>query len=399
MKIIPYGKQYIDSKDIAAVVKVLKSDYLTQGPSVLEFEKEFSKYVESKYSVALSNGTAALHIACLALGVSSNTNVITTSLTFSASANCVKFLGGNVWFVDIDRDTYLMDFDKLTNLIDSKPIGFFSGIIPVDFAGSPINLEILKKIANKNKLWVIEDACHAPGAFFIDQNSIKQKSGNGNFSDFSIFSFHPVKHITTGEGGMLTTNNIELYNKALLYRSHGIVRDSNKFTNTIALSIGEDITENKEWPGWYMEMQELGYNYRITDIQAILGKSQLQKAESSIVKRINIVKRYEKAFKKNTNILKYTKFLEGHAYHLYIIEVNDRYNLYTFLKKRGIFTQVHYFPLHLMPYYQQFGWKVNDFPHCEDYYRKCLSLPIYPTLSIKEQEYVIDSINAFFNES
>jgi dTDP-4-amino-4,6-dideoxygalactose transaminase len=365
----------------------------------LEFEKEFSKYVDSKYSVALSNGTAALHIACLALGVSSNTNVITTSLTFSASANCVKFLGGNVWFVDIDRDTYLMDFDKLTNLIDSKPIGFFSGIIPVDFAGSPINLEILKKIANKNKLWVIEDACHAPGAFFIDQNSIKQKSGNGNFSDFSIFSFHPVKHITTGEGGMLTTNNIELYNKALLYRSHGIVRDSNKFTNTIALSIGEDITENKEWPGWYMEMQELGYNYRITDIQAILGKSQLQKAESSIVKRINIVKRYEKAFKKNTNILKYTKFLEGHAYHLYIIEVNDRYNLYTFLKKRGIFTQVHYFPLHLMPYYQQFGWKVNDFPHCEDYYRKCLSLPIYPTLSIKEQEYVIDSINAFFNES
>ncbi len=397
MKIIPYGKQTITNSDISAVVKVLKSDFLTQGPSVLDFETKFSKYVNSKHSIAVSNGTAALHLACIALAVKKGTNVITTSLTFSATANCIKYLGGTVWFVDIDPKTYLIDLKKVNELINSKPKGFFSGIIPVHFAGRPVNMEKLKSITTKNSMWIIEDACHAPGAYFYDKNSKKQKIGNSKYSEFTIFSFHPVKHLTTGEGGILTTNSIKLYQKVLKLRSHGIERNSNNYINSIETAIGEGKSHlNTEYPGWYMEMQELGYNYRICDIQAALGSSQLKNALANLNKRIRIVKRYDEAFLLNKNILKFSNFEHGHSYHLYIIEIKNRLGLYNFLKKRGIYTQVHYFPVHMMPYYQNIGNKQGDLPLCEKYYKHCLSLPIYPTLSIKEQKFVIDSINEFY---
>ncbi len=400
MSIIPYGKQTITNKDISTVVKVLKSDFLTQGPSVIDFESKFSKYVNSKHSIAVSNGTAALHLACIALGVKKGTNVITTSLTFSATANCVKYLGGTVWFVDIDPKTYLIDLKKVNELINSKPKDFFSGIIPVHFAGRPVNMEKLSRITLKNKMWIIEDACHAPGAYFYDRNSKKQKIGNSKYSDFTIFSFHPVKHLTTGEGGMLTTNDFLFYQKVLKLRSHGIERNSDNFINSSETAIGEDnFLLNNAYPSWYMELQELGYNYRICDMQAALGSSQLDNAYLNLNKRIRIVKKYDKAFLENRNILKFARFEDGHAYHLYIIEIKDRLGLYNFLKKKGIYTQVHYFPVHLMPYYQNFGNKQGDLPKCEKYYKNCLSLPIYPTLSLKEQKFVIDSINEFYKQN
>ncbi len=204
---IPYGKQEITQDDINEVIKCLTSDYLTQGPKVLEFEKAFAKYIGSKYAVAVSNGTAALHLCALALNVKKGANVITTPITFAATANCIKYCEGNIYFCDINPDTFLIDTNKLIELIRSKPKGFFNGIIPVDFAGLAVNLEEIKKIAQENNLWIIEDACHAPGGFFIDSKGEKQLCGNSNFAELAIFSFHPVKHIATGEGGMITTNN------------------------------------------------------------------------------------------------------------------------------------------------------------------------------------------------
>jgi dTDP-4-amino-4,6-dideoxygalactose transaminase len=265
MNAIPYGKQHITDEDVEAVIEALRSDYLTQGPKIAEFENAFAKYIGCKYAVAVSNGTAALHLAVMALGVNAHSNVITTPITFAASANCVRYCGGNVWFADIDADTFLLDIYKVEELIKSKPSGFFSGIIPVDFAGYAVDLEQYRLLADKYNLWIIEDACHAPGGYFIDSNKGKQYCGNGKFADASVFSFHPVKHIACGEGGMVTTNNEALYEQLILLRTHGITKNP-------AL-----LHENHG--GWYYEMQALGYNYRLTDFQAALGASQLMRAE------------------------------------------------------------------------------------------------------------------------
>jgi UDP-4-amino-4,6-dideoxy-N-acetyl-beta-L-altrosamine transaminase len=399
---IPYGRQNITQEDIDIVIEALQSDFLTQGPTISEFESKFANYVDAKYAVAVTNGTAALHLSALALSVKPGDKVITTSLTFAASANCIKYCGGDVHFIDIDPETYLIDLDKVENLLKSVPKGTYTGIIPVDFAGRAVNLERCKKLANEFGLWIIEDACHAPGANFTDSNGTTQKSGNGTFADLAIFSFHPVKHIATGEGGMITTNDEKLYKKLLTLRTHGITRDPLNFKNSI-LEAGGSINDTL-YPGWYMEMQDLGYNYRITDFQCALGISQLKRADDGLKNRIAIAKKYDVAFQNKINIKSAaleidTKFIDKHAYHLYILLVEDRLGLYNQLKVNGIFAQIHYYPVHLMPYYKNLGWKENDLPFVETYYQKCISLPMYPTLTNEEQEYVINTVLNYYKES
>lgn len=378
-KPIPYGRQSINDDDIKAVVETLKSDYLTQGPKIKEFEEKFAEYVGARYAVAVNNATSALHLATTVLGVKPGDKVIVTPMTFAASANCVRYCGGDVTFCDIDPDTYLMDINKLRKILSDSPAGTYKGIIIVDFAGYPHNLEEFRAICNEFNLWMIEDACHAPGAWFTDSKGNKQKSGNGQFADISIFSFHPVKHIATGEGGMATTNNPELYKKLCHYRTHGITKDP-------------DLLQKNDG-GWYYEMQDLGFNYRLTDFQAALGITQLARADKGLERRQEIARRYDEAFRNipDIKIPKREKDLY-HAFHLYIIQVPDRKGLYDFLHENGIYAQVHYVPLHLMPYYQQLGNKKGDLPVVEGYYDHCLSLPMYPTLTDEEQSYVIEKV-------
>lgn len=383
MKPIPYGKQYISKEDLEAVTETLLSDFLTQGPKISEFEKDFSNYIGVKHAAAVNNGTAALHLAAMALGVNENSNVITTPITFAASANCVRYCGGNVFFADIEKDTYLIDLNKTEDLIRSKQAGFFNGLIPVDFAGRAVNLEDCKILADKYNLWIIEDACHAPGGYFIDSKGVKQCCGNSVFADAAIFSFHPVKHIACGEGGMITCNREDLYKELTLLRTHGITKDPSLL--------------HENHGGWYYEMQELGYNYRLTDFQAALGISQLKRADEGLGRRKIIAERYANAFEGFGKLKGHSGYVEGHAYHLYIIEVEDRLGLYDYLKTKNIFTQVHYIPVHLLPYYQNLGWKHGDLPVAENYYQHCLSLPMYPTLTDEEQEYVIEQIKIYLS--
>lgn len=378
MRPIPYGRQQIDEEDIKAVMETLTADFLTQGPKIQQFEKEFAKYVGSKYAVAVSNATAGLHLAVMALDLKKGERVITTPITFAASANCVRYVQGEVWFADIDKDTYLLSIDSVKELIESKPKGFFKGIIPVDFAGLPVNLEAFRKLADEHDLWIIEDACHAPGGYFTDTKGIQQKCGNGNFADVSIFSFHPVKHIACGEGGMITTNSEALYNKLSMLRTHGITK--------------ENMSKNEG--GWFYEMQMLGYNYRLTDIQCALGITQLSKNNNGLKRRNHIAQRYKDAF---DGKIKYQNLPEGsyNAHHLFVIEVDKRKELYDYLRASNIFAQIHYIPVHLLPYYQKIGYDDAELTNAELYYAKCLSLPMYPSLLDQEQEYVIRKIREF----
>ena len=377
---IPYGKQNIQQDDIDAVVQALTSDYLTQGPKVAEFENAFANYVGSKYAVAVNNATAGLHLAVLALDLQPGDRVITTPITFAASANCVRYAGAEVWFADIDRETYTLSLESTKELIESKPKGFFKGIIPVDFAGLPVNLELFRELANKHNLWIIEDACHAPGGYFIDSKNEKQFCGNGVYADIGVFSFHPVKHIACGEGGMLTTNSEELYKKLNLLRTHGITKDH--------------MTENHG--AWYYEMQTLGFNYRLTDIQSALGITQLAKNENGVRRRNEIASNYKKAF---SGKLKFQNLPENlyNAHHLFVVEVQNRKALYEYLKEENIYAQIHYIPVHTLPYYKQIGYKGANLQNAEDYYSKCISLPMYPSLTNDEQIYVIEKVLNFLN--
>ena len=394
MKHIPYGKQNITREDIEAVINVLKADYLTQGPKIREFEDAFASYVNAKYAVAVSNGTAALHLCSLALNLSKGQKVITTPITFAASANCVRYSGGEVVFGDIDPETYLLDIDSVRELLKASPKGTYSGIIPVDFAGRAIDLEAYRKLADEYGLWIIEDACHAPGGFFLKSNGEKSKCGSGEFAELAIFSFHPVKHIASGEGGMITTNNKSLYDKLLTLRTHGIVKDDSLFTNSISFACGVENSES--YPLWYMEMQELGFNYRLTDFQAALGLSQLKRADKGICRRREIASVYESAFKGKNFIKGQSGLISGHAYHLYVIEVENRLGLYNYLRDNKVFAQIHYIPCHLMPYYRNHGWNEGDRLNAEVYYKQCLSLPMYPTLSIDDQLVVINLIYSYY---
>ena len=380
MKKIPYGRQNIDQDDIDAVVSTLYSDYLTQGPIVKEFETKFAEYVGSKYAVAVNNATSGLHLSVLALNLSKGDRVITTPITFAASANCIRYAGAEVWFADIDPNTYLLDINSVKELIESKPKGFFKGIIPVDFAGLPVNMEELRVLSDTHNLWIIEDACHAPGGYFIDSNSKKNFCGNGKYSDIGVFSFHPVKHIACGEGGMLTTNSKELYEKLILLRTHGITKDN--------------VQENQG--GWYYEMIELGFNYRLTDFQSALGITQLAKNKKGVERRNEISSAYKKAFEGKIKFQQ-LPVRAYNAHHLFIIEVEKRKELYDFLHSQGVLVQIHYIPVHTLPYYKKIGYSGANLSNAEKYYSKCISLPMYPTLSDEEQNFVIEQVNQFVN--
>ncbi len=377
---IPYGRQHITQDDIEAVTSTLQADFLTQGPKINEFEQAFANYVGSKYAVAVSNATAALHLSVLALGLKPGERVITTPITFAASANCIRYAGAEVWFADIDPNTYLLDLNSVKSLLESKPKGFFKGIIPVDFAGLPINLEAFRELANEYNLWIIEDACHAPGGFFIDSKNNQQKCGNGTYANIGVFSFHPVKHIACGEGGMVTTNSKEIWEQVILLRSHGITKNK--------------MEENHG--GWYYEMQELGFNYRLTDIQAALGISQLHKNNQGLIKRNQIADKYKAVF---ANKIKHQALPQNcyNAHHLFVIEVTNRKELYDKLRDKGIFAQIHYIPLHKLPYYQKIGYGSADLSYSEEYYNGCVSLPMFPTLTDEEQEYIIEMVLQYAN--
>ncbi|WP_430790875.1 UDP-4-amino-4,6-dideoxy-N-acetyl-beta-L-altrosamine transaminase [Virgibacillus flavescens] len=371
---IPYGRQAIDEDDIQAVVDVLRSDYLTTGPAVSKFEEKVASYVGSNYAVAFSNGTAALHGAVFAAGVQEGDEVITTPMTFAASANCVLYQGGTPVFADIDQRTYNIDPNEIFKKITSKT----KAIIPVDFTGQPADLDAIMKLAKEHNLIVIEDAAHAIGATYKEFKV-------GSIADMTMFSFHPVKHITTGEGGIITTNDKDLYEKLRQFRSHGITRDS-------------ALLHENHGP-WYYEMQFLGYNYRMTDIQAALGSSQVEKLNSFVERRRQIVDQYTKAFGSLEEIITPFQDEDGNSsWHLYIVQLRtellsiNRKQFFEALQQANIGVNVHYIPVHLQPYYQELGYKKGDFLNAENLYEKIITLPLFPVMTDDDVQYVIDTI-------
>lgn len=367
---IPYGRQSIDENDIKAVEEVLRSDYLTTGPKIEEFERKVAAYTGAKYAVAIANGTAALHAACYAAGIGEGDEVITTPITFAASSNCVLYCGGKPVFADIDEKTYNISQEDIERKITSAT----KAIIAVHFTGQPCEMEKIHNIARKHNLIVIEDAAHALGAQYKGKMV-------GSISDMTTFSFHPVKHITTGEGGMILTNNDKLYQRLKLFCTHGITRDDKLMT--------------KNDGPWYYEQLELGFNYRITDIQCALGISQMDKLPEFLNKRKNIAARYNEAFAGNDNIqIPYQELGCDNAWHLYVIRIKNgkRKEVFEKLRKAGIGVNVHYIPVYQHPYYRNNGYKDTICPNAEKYYKECISLPLYPELKAEEQEYVIKKV-------
>lgn len=374
---IPYGRQSIDESDIQAVVDVLRSDYLTTGPGVLEFERAVCAYTGAKYAVAISNGTAALHAACFAAGIGPGDEVILPPLTFAASANCVLYCGGTPVFADVDEKTYNMDPEEIERKITEKT----KAIIAVHLAGHPCDMDRILAIARKHRLLVIEDAAHALGAKY-DGKKI------GAISDMTTFSFHPVKPITTGEGGMIVTDNEKFYQSLCLFRSHGITRDAS-------------LMKKNDGP-WFYQQLNLGYNYRITDIQCALGVSQMKKLDDFIGRRREIAERYDKAFADCNNIVVPYRLPETESgWHLYIIQVKncDRREVFEKLQADGIGVNVHYIPVYFHPYYQEHGYQNVHCPKAEEIYSHIISLPLYPGLTEKDQEYVIQKVKEHTHES
>lgn len=367
---IPYGRQYVDDEDIEEVVKVLKSDFLTTGPVIEEFEKKVADYVGAKYAVAVANGTAALHSACYAANIGKGDEVITTPITFAASSNCAFYCGAVPVFADIDPKTYNIDPSDVEKKITDRT----KAIIAVHFTGQPCDMGRIHEIANKHGLIVIEDAAHALGAVYEGKKV-------GSLSEMTTFSFHPVKHITTGEGGMVLTNHQELYERLKLFRTHGITKE-------------EHLLRKNDGP-WYYEQLDLGYNYRITDIQCALGISQMKKLPYFLERRKEIAERYQEAFADCDNIqCPYQKPGCENAWHLYVIRIKGgkRKEVFEKLREAGIGVNVHYIPVYQHPYYQEHGYKDISCPNAEQYYEEAISLPIYPALKEAEQEYVIETV-------
>lgn len=382
MGYIPYGKQEILSRDIAAVVKALKSDFITQGPKVAEFEDSLCRYTGAAYAVAVSSGTAALHLSMLALGLQNGDGIVTSPITFSASANCALYVGAMPSFVDIDDETCHLDLDKLKNFLKINSIRKkIKVVIPVHFMGTVLDVVELKKICDKYGIGVVEDAAHALGAMYKSSAASKWiKVGGCKHSDAAIFSFHPIKHITTGEGGAILTNNKTIYEKALRLRHHGIVKKSKHY--------------------WEYDIAEIGFNYRITDFQSALGISQLKRINSIVEKRREIVGIYNDSLSQIKELRLLFEREESYgSYHLYVIRIagGRRDQLYDYLRKNNIYTQINYIPVHLLSYYRRnFGYKLGDFPTAEKYFTECLSLPLYPGLSRLKQAIVIKQIKKFF---
>lgn len=398
MNPIPYGRQDIRPDDLQAVLASLQSDYLTQGPKIAEFETAFAQYIGAPYAVAVANGTAALHLSVLALGLNPGDYVVTSPLTFAASGNCALYAGAHVLFAETDAYGSIRP-DAVQALFDQYG-SKIKGIIPVDFAGRPADLPTLKKIANAYGAWMLEDACHAPGA--QRSGDSKFRCGDGSLADAAIFSFHPVKHIACGEGGMITTSNPEVHQRLLVLRTHGITRDQHRFTNPASLA-DSSLSDSDPYPLWYMEMQELGYNYRLTDMQAALGLSQLNRAEENLIRRKEIARFYHAALSGVGDLqlphADSPSETEDHAWHLYVVRTQKRKALYDYLREHHIFAQVHYFPLHLMPHYRtSFGYGPGLCPQAERFYSECLSIPMYPSLSQEQLSYVVDAIRAFFDQ-
>lgn len=373
-KIIPYGRQTIEADDIEAVKKVLTSDFLTQGPAIVAFEQAIAKYCSVSYAVAFSSGTAALHAACFAARVGPSDEVITTPLTFAASANCVLYCGGKVVFADLQKDIPLIDHKEIQKKVTKKT----KVIIPVDYSGMPADYDEIVKIAQKTKTIIIADAAHSLGATYKEKRV-------GQVADMTVFSFHPVKTITTGEGGMVVTNKKSFYERLLLFRTHGITKDKSHL-------------ERKNEGVWYYEMQELGFNYRLTDIQAALGFSQAKKIDRFVIRRTEIATLYSNAF--SSTDIEYLKIpvKKSSAWHLYPILlskniIKHKSKIVADLHDQGIKVQVHYIPVHMHPYYtKNFSYKLGDFPNTENYYSRELSLPIFPQLTNREVKKVIDAV-------
>jgi len=377
MKQIPYATQWIEEDDILAVADALRSSNLTQGPLVEKFEKDIAQYCGAKYAVAVNSGTSALHIACLAAGVSAGDEVVTSANTFAASANCVLYCGGKPVFADIEPNTALIDPVDIRKKLTKKT----KAIIPVHFSGQPADMEEINKIASENNLKIIEDAAHAIGARYrLKSGQDWIKVGSCFHSDMTILSFHAVKQITTGEGGMVLTNQQGLYEKLIFFRSHGITRS---------------IKYMKETEGpWYYEMHDLGFNYRLTDIQCALGISQLKKLDIFIARRKEIAKMYDDAFAEIEQI-DYIKEKEGFdsSRHLYVILVENRKNIFNWLiAETNMRVNVHYIPVYFHPYYRGRGYERGLCPMAEEYYSRAISIPMFPKLANDEIEYVIEKI-------
>lgn len=376
-RFIPYGRQSISEEDIQSVVDVLRSDWLTQGPAVTHFERAIADYCGARYAVAVSNGTAALHLAALAADFGPGDEVITSPNTFVASANCIAYVGATPVFADIDPATYCIDPVQIRKRLNTKT----KGIIPVHFSGQPCDMAATQSLAHEHELTVIEDAAHAIGASY-EVDGQHYNVGSCAHSDMTIFSFHPVKHITTGEGGAITTNSTELYEKLCLLRTHGITKDPARLTRN-------------DGP-WYYEQQALGFNYRITDLQCALGASQLQRLDAFVERRRNIVDVYNQAFSASKElIIPAQRTSANSSWHLYMLGFHslERSTVFDALRAKGLGVNVHYIPVHLQPYYRdRYGCADGDYPCAEGYYRRSLTLPLFPAMTDDDVRYVIESV-------
>ena len=403
LDIIPYGKHYIDEDDVRSVVDVLRCGMLTQGPKVVEFENKVANYVGAKYGVAVSNGTAALHLACMALELGKGDEVATSPNTFVATSNSILYIDAKPVFVDIDSSTLNIDINKLEQtILNSSNI---KAIFPVHFAGLPCDMEKIKQLADKYNLAIVEDAAHALGAIYSDDSKV----GNCQYSNMTCFSFHPVKGIAAGEGGMITTNDALLYHKLTLLRSHGITKGNFEFPGESladdSLINKDEALENGKLKRWYYEMQHLGYNYRITDIQCALAASQMDKIELFLERRRKIAKRYDQAFESYPNIKPLQ--LQGRnqsSHHIYVVSIDfakigmSRHQFMQKLAEQGVGSQVHYIPVVNQPYYQELGYEIEQFPVTNAYYQNTLSIPLYYGLGDSEQALVINSIKELLNK-
>ncbi|MBU2869961.1 UDP-4-amino-4,6-dideoxy-N-acetyl-beta-L-altrosamine transaminase [Colwellia sp. E2M01] len=380
---IPYGKQDLNEDDIAAIVDVLKSDYLTQGPKVPEFEQAIASYCGAQFATATNSATSALHIACLALGVGQEDIVWTSPISFVASSNCALYCGANVDFVDIDIQSGNLSLLALTNKLHHAKLNNIlpKALIVVHLAGNCCEMSAIYQLSLQYGFSIIEDASHAIGASY---NS--HKVGSCRYSDITIFSFHPVKIITSAEGGMALTNEAELAEKIQLLRNHGITNDP------------KVMTETSHGP-WYYQQIELGFNYRMTELQAALGLSQAKRLDDFVQQRNALAQRYDQAFK-NSSLTYLRPNSETHSsYHLYIVLLAQPYQdfhkeVISKLRAKNVFAHVHYIPIHLQPYYQNLGFKAGDYPIAENYYQRAISLPLYPNLSNEAQQYIIDTLLA-----